>query len=1753
MARFILDVLGDLLHGEIGKIVFPAETRTLLGHLATDDPVPSAPAGAPIKGTVKASAADSAGGFANLDIAPLGPSIPFTLRLTGPAAAPTGFQFDLEPASGLLRLPTGCRPAAVQLDAAGKRRLVPVATPDGRVHVTLNGADPLGIRTEGSTTRPVRQGLVALDAAGRGVMAVGTDPTAFMIGDQGCGIHLGDGFTVDSSSGFAPDPAEHSDGHPVPSELASWTGVAIRKAELFLPEQTPLLGNGPIPIEFEFGLPRGMYGHTKVVLRAEGSRPEITASLTWDDPGAATLASALPTAIELCTTWTLDHLDTDPRVGTIQLLGGRPLRVTARFARKPETMGMEFGLVVEAGGDQGLLTVKGNDTPGKVVVTASALATAFIADADPPAPGQTTYDGSGATLHALLVAAAGLSAFLDDGSVTLHGVEIDAGLASAGTKLTLRIDYSVDVQVTPVGLGFMSIEMKHKTPMRLRYRNVRMLVDFAQSGPDRFHLSFGEAEVGVEDPGGWRVKSPGSLADLFDVVSSRSGHGSQWFEIDLRFALDLGPVKVSGATVRATLGPGGAIKPEIRGLDASIVMPALLEGRGKASLGQGHLDLGLSADIVPLNLGGFASVSYADCDGFNKLIFSLGVDLPGPIPLASSGLGLYGLGGVFGVNAALSAPAPGEDPVMFQLKLNPFDTSKYGCAANGSVFGLGAVIGTAPDLGYAFSARAVIVLGLPDFALRASLTGKVLSGRVKMAGFGEPPSPGLSFIGLLAIAPDGVSVALRAHLEVPVLFTVDVPFAAYFPLNGRASDWWVHLGSDDVAGRSPGPVQARVLPDLLNVGASAFLMVHGDGLPSLGGDPAMSLGGFALGFGAGFTAEYGVPLVYLELTASAVVGLGTDPFMLAGRGHLAGSLHLGPVSIGASADLSLLVAPDLDEEWIRFDVCGEVDLFFFSLKGCVSIEIGEEGSAIPPPTQWPLKSIALSDHLYTKTADAVVSDIQPPLARIPTVWPDAIPILQFSTGPANALRPGPFSSQLFWDETAVGNGVVGNDRLSYTYSLDDITLTEIDPATHVETAAAGPYEAAWQDSKGGERQPGARELALMTWETHLWTRKLLDGAQKHPGNPLPSKGSQCNLQRTPYAGWALGVLGFRHEPEDAWQLPTVVDRNPFASNFVVRVASFWLGMLIDESTAGLLFTVYPLALGGPRTYPEFKLPGARFIGTFTLPHLTGIPLDVDQGELDLPRATLTTCLAFSEPLFDPELVVALPEWPGGYSDRFEAFVLDENGFQPLDHGGEYPGPDDTTLRVFARPGGPYLAMAFTYPPDFAPEIVGVQATTGTAQHNADSATSAANGAGEQAKAKANSPTAVPRKLLKPNTIYRIDVTTSAQGQREGKKAPAPLPARTDRYWFKTAPLPGAAPSGGRQYLQGADATAAKLHYDKYVHATTAQSRHDDFDPTYLRRYIASWLPADRTRSWFLDDPVGVQLLVSHVPDLALLYRHDVTVKVRRLDPTKGNPDPNEEQEFSGRHVFAAGMSVHHPAADRLIHKFTSQPGSCPYPIPGGTLGARPRLQPFAQYEVLLAFPYKDGPGGTHIEGIVFETSRYRTPLDLLAVLGFPSSAAGGGVTGDVKVERIPVTGGDTAADGEIEQTLGKLGLGRRPTASEPKTTALWAQNGNAWELHGVLLEAPEPIHRPDPLELVNFGGRIKVDALATGGRPFERVMRSASGDRLLFLTGAHVVPADTLDLAITLQDVPLETATVASQRILSCPIGASPAFLGDLR
>ena len=76
------------------------------------------------------------------------------------------------------------------------------------------------------------------------------------------------------------------------------------------------------------------------------------------------------------------------------------------------------------------------------------------------------------------------------------------------------------------------------------------------------------------DPGTWSLGGP--LGNLIRIAASRMGNGSQWMEFD-ELALDLGVVRLEGATIRMTLQP---FSVELRGLTARMKIENVLEGRG---------------------------------------------------------------------------------------------------------------------------------------------------------------------------------------------------------------------------------------------------------------------------------------------------------------------------------------------------------------------------------------------------------------------------------------------------------------------------------------------------------------------------------------------------------------------------------------------------------------------------------------------------------------------------------------------------------------------------------------------------------------------------------------------------------------------------------------------------------------------------------------------------------------------------------------------------------------------------------------------------------------------------------------------------------------------------------------------------------------------------------------------------------------------------------------------------------------------
>jgi hypothetical protein len=621
----------------------------------------------------------------------------------------------------------------------------------------------------------------------------------------------------------------------------------------------------------------------------------------------------------------------------------------------------------------------------------------------------------------------------------------------------------------------------------------------------------------VVDAGSWQLGPP--LDDLLRVTGVRSGAQSQWLEVDLALSLDLGVVKLSSATVRIAFGAGGIEGLELRGLRAAVDIPGTVRGEGALDVSAGVVHAGIELEVIPLAIGAVADLAIGD-QGFVEL--SVGVRFPAPIPFANSGLGLFGVAGRFVSNGRRALDAGNPDPVERELAWLAKSPPKYQPQHDQYALGLGAVVGTVPDAGFTFHALGMLTVEFPRPAVIFGVISEVLGGTAPVpVERADRPGYGLSIIGLVVVDDTAVTVALRGHYEVPGLLVLDVPVGGWFPY-ANPTDSWVHVGADGQPGRAGSPVTITLLPDVLDVRVWAFVMVHGNGLsPGLMGKPELEFSGFAIGFGAGWEIDWSAGPIRLEASAMVLAGFGTDPLLLAAGIWVRGSLDLVVISIAARGEITLLT--DGERTDLHGEFCGEVDCFFFSIEGCVEINISATlGGPDAPPS--PIAGIDLVSRRGSATAKAAGADS----GELPRVWPDTIPVIHF----AHFVRPDVGGGDFSIQTPMPGPVWSGSRDLKYAYRITAVTLETVGGAAF-HPPPGGHFDTAWwwPGVRSTTAPPGlsaagseTRDLALLTWEP--WTGLLpLTEPAGSPADPGGLVGDLCDPVRAADPVCVLGELG----------------------------------------------------------------------------------------------------------------------------------------------------------------------------------------------------------------------------------------------------------------------------------------------------------------------------------------------------------------------------------------------------------------------------------------------------------------------------------------------------------------------------------------------------------------------------------------------------------------------------------------------------
>lgn len=1552
-----------------------------------------------------------------------------------------------------------------------------------------------------------------------GLISLRLDPPAMLFGATEFGISL-------------PNRTILLDDRPTPpGQVPAWHGLSVSGARLYVPRGVPLVGGTTLPVDFGLASPAGLNTSTNVHLPAADGRLDLTATVEYRDPTATTFGDCLPTLIDI--TVLLPVAGSEVSVGgkVLPLGGGDPVRVKVRYVRDPRnsdpaTVGFSAGL--EADGEQGVLAVRagpGDPLVAKTVVTAAALATAFMADTPKPPP-RPNDDGSGALLSHLLVAAGGLSAVLtEQGQVVVHGVTF---AYSTSSVLDFALDYSVDIVVRPLTVGGATgfgVRMDPDRPMRVRFREVRLRVDLTASGLDMFNLDYRPARVDVEDPGGWQVQHLGSL---FDVLGTRSGKGSTWFEVDLAFALDLGPMKVSGATIRATFT--GSAQPDValRGLAVSLAFPGgpgpnLIEGSGQVQIvpdddtGDPVTDIHLAARIPPLNLAAEATLLASDHgERGTQLLVSLGANLPAPIPLGPTGLGVFGFRGVFGTNTAISLPA-GDDVIARQLSWDPARREDTRFESGSTTLGLGVVLGTVPDLGYTFSGRAMFALSVPDLAIVASLKGKLFAERTDINEIGtDPGESGINYLGSLAYDSTGFTAGLSGSYRVPHLVDLTIPVGAHFPRHDKR--WFLRIGDDGNRGGS-GPVLLTVLPDILDEHAWAFLMIEGGGLENFPED-GKSLHGFAIGFGARWHRQYGFGPLGLEIDAAVAAGIGTLPYpgadghsvIVAAKGHLSGDLDFGPVSVGISTDLTVDIGPGL-RHVVDFVIQAEVDLYFFSATADIHFRIANPPNSPPPeiPDQSPLTGVQLTDRL-----GRTIGKAEPTEQDAPTVWPDVVPVLVFSAAPkrlpATDTSYAPFEVV---EPEPVNTGVVGSSSFQFTYFLRELRMFKI--TAQGQVPVTGTRDSTWWIPVTGQDAAGeltsARNLSLLSADPVPWVRSLADGGAGAPEDPLRVLRDVCGPGKQVQPAWVLGADA-RRIP-GGWRLPPEgLPANRFRGRFGADVSIAWDGVPFQAPrfvAAGIHSLIHP---GGRISYPSpLTSPDRSFAGALVLPRQIRGLRTSPSGGATAPVATVR----FSEQLSQVRVWLRRPV--GEHQPNAAVFSLSSGSAWIQEQ--TFTTGEQSLVAYVPPDGASHVGFRIEYNEAFPIELVGIRGVTSSAVTNRDLANAARADTADFLHGVAGRTKGYAGNLLEPDSLYMIGAIVGAM--RPGDTEITPLPPQM--FYFRTA---AAAPS-----VRTISATS---------YATRFQTV-NRFDPSYLERYLLGYLPGDGTRFWFHQDPVAVSFSQDHIMALAGLYDYHTLLRLRRTDTPPGMPDTIPD--FVPRVVAVLAPHLFGPA-DRRIHDLAVANASfCPIPSPGASLVANTKLAPSAQYDLAVRFRRRPPASGADVAlpGVVFSTSRYGTALDLFASLGFRTGTPGT-PHGDLAVSSPTTLPPPSTGNNVFERVLRDLGLDPRP-APAARTSALWVRIGWSWTLSGILLECPEPIER------LGEGQRVRLGALV-GTFTFGQVWRDTSGCRVLFRTTEPIYSPWRVQLTITEQR-PLSAGGVQTvTSTLYCALNWQPRFVEDV-
>ena len=669
--------------------------------------------------------------------------------------------------------------------------------------------------------------------------------------------------------------------------------------------------------------------------------------------------------------------------------------------------------------------------------------------------------------------------------VIWYGGEVQFQHRPEGSQVIILLDLETAISLHVPSGAQPILTISRDAPLTVRYKAAGLLIGNPPGQPKfQFRPMFDSSKgftIDVSKPGAIQVGD--GLDSILKILGARIARNNPLlFEVDLGFAIDLGVVSIERARARMQLDPpptGSGL--ELTAFAASVDIPGALKGRGYMEINANEFDGQLDLTLLPLQVRiaaglGVASIPVDRGGPGTGVIVTLDVEFPVALPLANSGMGIYGFIGLFAMNyGRKQLPSSDMAPALAWLKAtggDPTNIDFWAPKINNWDFGVGAILGTMGS-SVIFNLKGVLLLELPGPRLLLMMKAKLLAviPELKTAAEGV-------FLAVIDLdfGRGTLTIGLSIDFDINPLLSIKIPVEAFFDFND-VTDWHLDLGKYDL-----GQIQATVLQIF---DASGYLMLSGNGIP--GHDNLPEVYGFSMATGLHVSFKWGAGPLYAQLSAGFDAVLGFSPFRVAGTLTVRGSLHLFIIDISAYADLDVDLGSDPQGNSyhrISGDICGEVDFFFFSVSGCVSFSLGDSTISVPDPPDLvsALKLVSRSPALVTGTgvdrpidgglADGISGgDSNPGGLKIVPV--DAIPVLMMTMPPSQdpVLK---FLGQPLHGTPAVPNsdGFVQRGDVWFKYTVTKVEL--LGPVT------AGATPATWWPSKSGAQALEA-QLALLSW------------------------------------------------------------------------------------------------------------------------------------------------------------------------------------------------------------------------------------------------------------------------------------------------------------------------------------------------------------------------------------------------------------------------------------------------------------------------------------------------------------------------------------------------------------------------------------------------------------------------------------------------------------------------------------------------